>query len=253
MFRRHLCHVAIVTILFFAAASSLAETRSLSITARSETTALPQDAIIEVELLDVSRADAPSTALVSRRLGITSLPVSIELPYDSEAIDRRMSYVVAARLLSGDKVLLRTTKAYPVLTRGGSDSVEVVLERLAAAPSAPAPQQPIVGAQWTATEIAGRALIAKSPPTIAFLEDGSFTLFSGCNRFRGKAELADGRIAFPSPLAGTRRACPPERAKLEQDILESLQQTVGYRRAGTILSFVNEAGVTTVRFQEGPD
>lgn len=241
-------------LLFLVPVAAEAEVRAISITARTaEPASLPAETVLEVQLLDVSRADAPSAAISSRRLEMASLPTTVELPYDGSKIDGRMSYVIAARLLSGGKILFRTTRSYPVLTRGGDETAEVVLEPMAATTSGMVAQQRIAGVPWAATEIAGRALIMKDLPTIAFLEDGSFALFSGCNRFRGKAEIAEGRIAFPSPLAGTRRACPPGQAKLEQDILDSLQESVGYWRTGSRLSFVNEAGAVTVRFQERPE
>ncbi len=247
--------LAVIAVLLTAVATPLAaETRALAITARAEPPGpLPPGAVIDAQLLDVSRADAPSSVVASRRLAVASLPMSLELPYDLEKIDGRMSYVVAARVLSGDKVLLRTTTAYPVLTRGAAESVEVVLERTATAASGPSPRQRISGVPWAVTEIGGRTLIAEDPPTLALLDDGTFALFGGCNRFRGKAELSDGRIVFPSTLAGTRRACPPNRAKLEQDMLAALQSTVAYLRNGQQLSFMNEAGAVTARLRERPE
>ncbi len=122
----------------------------------------------------------------------------------------------------------------------------------AAAPSSP-PEQRVAGVPWAATEIAGRALLTKDPPTIAFLADGTFSMFGGCNRFRGKADLAPGKISFTSPIAGTRMACPPERMKLEQDMLEALARTAGYERNGPLLSLTTDQGAPTARFHERPD
>jgi putative lipoprotein len=231
----------------------VAETKSISIAATTdEDLSLPSDAVIEVELLDVSRADAPSIRISSQRYRIEALPVSFRLPYEAAAIDQRMRYVVAARVLSGGDVLLRTTTAYPVLTRNAPESVEIMLERTGGRTPAPATGPRIAGVEWAASEIGGRALIAEDPPTIAFLEDGSFSLFGGCNRFRGKATLSGGRIAF-GPIAGTRMACPPQRAKLEQSILVALESVVAYQRNGSTLNVMNEAGVVVARFNERPD
>ena len=106
-----------------------ADMRSLQVTARFDgPVSLPPDAIIELRLLDVSRADAPSTELAVRRLPVTALPVVLELSYDAGAIDARMSCVVAALIRSGERVLYRTVTAYPVLTRGGSETAAILLQ-----------------------------------------------------------------------------------------------------------------------------
>jgi putative lipoprotein len=89
-------------------------------------------------------------------------PASIRLPYDGEAIDARMTYVVAARVMSGGTVHLRTTTAYPVLTRNAPESVAIVLEKTGGpAPTASAGPR-ISGVPWAVTEIGGRALIAET-------------------------------------------------------------------------------------------
>lgn len=233
-----------------AAGRALAEPRTLTITARlAEGATLPPDATIEVELLDVSRADAPSTRIAGQRYLLPALPAEMRLDYDAAAIDPRMTYVVSAHVLSGEAVVLRTTSAFPVLTRDASESPEIILEATGGGtPAAAAGSAAIEGIAWTATEIAGRALIAQAPPTIAFEPDGSFAMFGGCNRFRGRATIGDGRITFVEPFAGTRRLCPPDRMKLEDDIVAALQATSGYVRNGPLLSFTNDAGRVTARF-----
>ena len=239
--------------LILSARQSLAETRTLTITARAASPAtLPADAVIEVELRDVSRADAPAIRLSSQRFRATSMPVTVELRYDGDLIDDRMSYTVAARILSGNDVLYRTTAAYPALTRNAPARVAIELDRAAsAAPvAASGPKPDLSGATWSAGEIGGRALVADNPPTLSFEADGSFALFGGCNRFHGRADISEGRIAFTQPLAGTRKACPPERMKLERDILGALERSAGYERNEGSLALVNEAGVVVARFQK---
>lgn len=107
---------------------AVAEVRTLAITATvPEGATIPPGAVLEVDLLGVSRADAPSTPLASQRFRATGWPALIRLRYDSEPIDARMEYRVAARLVSGDRVLLRTTSAYPVLTRNAPAQARIEL------------------------------------------------------------------------------------------------------------------------------
>ena len=93
--------------------------------------ALPAGAIIEVQLLDVSRADAPA-----QPLGRTSIvtkgeqvPVPFAVAYDASTIDPRRRYVVQATITIAGRVAFRTTTAHPVLTGGGSGTdLEVVVQ-----------------------------------------------------------------------------------------------------------------------------
>ena len=93
--------------------------------------ALPAGAIIEVQLLDVSRADAPA-----QPLGRTSIvtkgeqvPVPFAVAYDAGTIDARRRYVVQATITIAGRVAFRTTTAHPVLTSGGSGTdLEVVVQ-----------------------------------------------------------------------------------------------------------------------------
>jgi putative lipoprotein len=94
-----------------------------------ESVALPQDAVIEISLLDVSLMDV-AAKLISKQT-ITppqAVPISFRLHYDPRDIDQRMTYAVQARILDGDdKLLFVTDTSYPVLTRGQSDRVDLVL------------------------------------------------------------------------------------------------------------------------------
>ena len=93
--------------------------------------ALPAGAIIEVQLLDVSRADAPAQPL-SRTSIVTKgeqVPVPFAVAYDASTIDARRRYVVQATITIAGRVAFRTTTAHPVLTSGGSGTdLEVVVQ-----------------------------------------------------------------------------------------------------------------------------
>jgi putative lipoprotein len=249
-----------IAVLFFlvalSAGRSMADVEWLSVTAAyRERIALPPDAVLEVELLDVSRADARSIRLSSLRFRMDRTPISVELPYDPALIDERMSYSLSARVLSGEKALFRTTSSNPVLTRGATQSADLLL--IAAAVdgngSTGATARQIAGVPWAATEIAGRALIAEDTPEIVFNSNGEFSAFGGCNRLRGRAEVSGTQIRFPDPIAATQMACAEPQMKLEADFLDALRETTAYTRNGGVMSFQNAAGVTVLRFGERPE
>jgi uncharacterized lipoprotein YbaY len=98
-----------------------------------ERIALPPDAIVEVRLEDVSRADAP--AIVVAEQTITSpgqVPIAFSLSYDPSAIEERFTYAVRARITDASgRLLFITTTMNRVLTRGApTDGVELVLQRV---------------------------------------------------------------------------------------------------------------------------
>jgi uncharacterized lipoprotein YbaY len=92
--------------------------------------ALPPAAIIEVKLLDVSRADAPATVIAEERitLGERQVPVPFELKFDPVQIDPQHAYSVSARILVDGQLRFISDKGYPVLTRGNPAYAELLLK-----------------------------------------------------------------------------------------------------------------------------
>ncbi len=93
--------------------------------------ALPSGAVVELRLLDVSRADAPAPVLgrVEIVAGGEQLPLPFAVRYDPEAIDPRRRYTLQATITIAGRVAYRTTVAHAVLTNGAPvTAVEVVVE-----------------------------------------------------------------------------------------------------------------------------
>jgi uncharacterized lipoprotein YbaY len=96
--------------------------------------ALPPNAIVEVSLQDVSKADAPAEVLDSVKIPSAGrqVPIPFTLHYDPAQIDERYTYTVSARI-TVDGVLTWISKTQnPVLTRGApTDNVEILVEQVA--------------------------------------------------------------------------------------------------------------------------
>jgi uncharacterized lipoprotein YbaY len=93
--------------------------------------ALPEDAVLNVQLQDVSRADVAAIVLgeSERPLEGAESLFRFEVSFDPAEIDRRMSYTVRATVSNPSGLLFTTTKAYPVLTRNsGQFGLELELE-----------------------------------------------------------------------------------------------------------------------------
>jgi putative lipoprotein len=102
-----------------------------------ERIALPADAVLNVQLQDVSLADAPADVIgeeINRNPG--QVPVSYAVVYDPKEIKENHTYSVRARIEDGSgKLLFTTTQHYGVITRGNpTEDVEIVVEMVGGAP-----------------------------------------------------------------------------------------------------------------------
>jgi uncharacterized lipoprotein YbaY len=92
--------------------------------------ALPPQAIIEVQLVDVSRADAPAIVIDTQTIEAAGrqVPFAFELTYDPAQIDERFTYAVQARITVDGELRFISTRSYQVITRGNPNTVEVIVD-----------------------------------------------------------------------------------------------------------------------------
>lgn len=95
-----------------------------------ERIALPADAELIVQLVDVSLADAPSTVIAEQRIAPVRVPADFTLTYDPAQIDQRHSYAVSAKVERAGTLLFVTDTRHPVLTQGGGRAVDIVMTRV---------------------------------------------------------------------------------------------------------------------------
>ncbi len=108
-----------------------------------ERMALPEDAVVTVQLQDVSLADAPAKVLdeqVIKNPG--QVPIPYEVQYDESEIDERHTYTIYARIEDGQgNLMFTTTQSHPVITRGNpTENVEVLVQRVGGPAPEPEPQ-----------------------------------------------------------------------------------------------------------------
>jgi len=84
--------------------------------------ALDPAAVLQVELREPMLADAPAASIIEVPLAGLGFPISFELPYDPATIAGDRAYVVAARILSGNRLLYTSLAPVPVLTQGAPAS-----------------------------------------------------------------------------------------------------------------------------------
>lgn len=111
------------------AASSATVTGTLSYLVR---TALPPQAVVQLQLLDLSRGDtaaAPEAVVAEEKfpLGQHGVPVPFTLKVDAAKIDAKGLYGVNARISLLGQVRFANREPYRVLTQGNPTKVDMVL------------------------------------------------------------------------------------------------------------------------------
>lgn len=231
-----------------------------------ERMALPPGTTLEVELIDVSRADAPSVVIASESVPVLrQVPIPFGLTYDPAAIDQKNSYALTARLTRDGETIFRSTATTPVLTQGASDTPEILLVQSAAPESEPAagdnaakPAEPAaevpadmaaVAGNWIAEEINGAPSTDKVVSWLKLGADGRAQGQGGCNSYTGTYKLEDGVLSF-GPLASTRRACPEPQMSQEQRFFAALAAVKGARLEDGKLVLTDLSGGELVRLHK---
>jgi uncharacterized lipoprotein YbaY len=99
-----------------------------------ERIALPDDAQVQVRLLDTSRQDVAADVL-GEQIILTEgrqVPIPFEVEYNESDIQSNHTYQIGVRITDGSgKLLFISTTATPVITRGApTEDVEVIVEQV---------------------------------------------------------------------------------------------------------------------------
>ena len=94
--------------------------------------ALPTNAVIQVQLLDVSLADAPAKVVAeeSINLGQRQVPVPFSLSFDPAKIDAKHRYSVSAKITVDGKLWFISDRSYPVLTDENPTHADLILKQV---------------------------------------------------------------------------------------------------------------------------
>ena len=104
-----------------------------TITSR-ERVALPADARVEIQIVDVNDPDAEQPPVVAEKLldAPAAVPMDFAIPYDPRAIDPNHTYALRVRIRVGDDLWFASPFDLRVLTAGNPRQVDVPLDRVSA-------------------------------------------------------------------------------------------------------------------------
>jgi putative lipoprotein len=98
-----------------------------------ERIALPANAIITVQLQDISKADAPAVVLGSQVIQANGKqpPFPFSISYDPAQIQPNGRYTLRATITVDGQLIFTSTQAYPVITGGNPvKDVEIIVQRI---------------------------------------------------------------------------------------------------------------------------
>ena len=98
-----------------------------------ERIALRPDAVVEVRLIDVSRANAPAMTIAKQIIeNPGQVPVAFEIEYNPDEIDDRFTYAIQVKINEEGKLRFINNTRYAVITRGSPTHVDMVLKMVPA-------------------------------------------------------------------------------------------------------------------------
>ncbi len=206
-----------------------------------ERMALPPGAVVEVKLLDVSLADAPSRTIAETRVSGRRIPARWTLRFDSRRIEPRHSYALQARILDGDRLLFITTERHSVFT-GGPDKTDIWVQRVSGDDRPPAAAASPIGS-WRLASLGSKDVPGSIVTTLAIAADGKVSGRGGCNGFGGNATLKGRTIRF-SRMVSTMMACAPDTMAQERGFLDGLAKVRRWdiHRGSDLLALLDSRG-----------
>jgi putative lipoprotein len=198
-----------------------------------ERIALPPNALVTVQLADVSLADAPAAIVAERKIEPKGqVPIPFELKFDSSAIQGKNSYALQARITVDDRLMFLNDERHPVdpLSAGP----QTVLVRMVN--QQPAGNAAIFGQTWSLRFIDGVGAV-DSKATFHVEQDGKVTGQAPCNRYFASATVNGSAIAIGKPGA-TMMACEQNLITQETAFFDVLEKVVSFKieNGGLVLS-----------------
>lgn len=214
---------------------------------------LPPEAVLEVTLEDVSKADAPSELIVSQSMEPASAPpYAMVLDYDATKIADKHRYSLRATIKVQDQLVMTSTTSIDPFAEGATLPIEIKLDRVAHTKTTDsAHNAAFTDTYWKLMKLDGQDAklgAAEKEVFIQFASDGNAAHgFSGCNSFKGGFDIDQGKLTM-GPVAATRKMCM-DGMDQEQAFLSAMGQFASYSVQGEALTVKNNQGEVIATFE----
>lgn len=193
-----------------------------------ERIALPPEANLTVQLLDVSLADVAAQVIGETKISdISGSPIPYSLHFDANQLLPGHSYALQARIAAGDTLWFVNDTRHAIEPENAQQpfDINVVMVRQS---SDVIQNSNIEDKNWLAEDILGAGVIDTAQTTLSIAPDGAVDGSGGCNRFFGKATLTNDQLSFGA-VGSTYMQCPPALMNQERKFMEALEKTRSYK------------------------
>lgn len=216
-----------------------------------ERIALPPNAVLTVQLADVSLADASAAIIAEQTVDPAGqVPIKFELRFDPAVIQPNMSYALLARITVEDQLWFITDTRHEVDPLAGTDSQTVMVKRVAQGEPGDVSTSGIFDVEWVVEAIDGKPATDGVKSTLQITADGQVSGRGGCNGYGGGATLEDEKISF-GDMRATLMAC--EQAAMDQEgrFFAALKEVEGFHIEDGSLVLADKDGKELVRLTKG--
>ncbi|HZY68754.1 MAG TPA: META domain-containing protein [Devosia sp.] len=218
-----------------------------------ERIALPETAVLSIELVDLALPDRPRVR-VSSPTGPGQVPLAFTLTFEDSLILPQHEYALNAEIEAGD-LTFRNPEPVRVAPLAQSEPVTIVTSLVAQAvePSSSEPpsepqQLPLLGITWQATRIGTTPVPPGVDMTLLIESDLRAGGVGGCNSFFSQAAVTEDSFAI-GEVSRTQRSCLYERNMLEQSFFEALKASVTWVVDNDTLTLLDSAAKPTLTFR----
>jgi putative lipoprotein len=217
-----------------------------------ERIALPDTAVLSIELIDLALPDRPRLS-VSAPTGHGQVPLAFTLTFEDSMILPHHDYAINAAIDAGD-IHFRNPEPYPVTPLAQTEPVLIVTNLVAqndqpsSEPVTAPPDLPLLNITWEATTIGEAPVPPGVDITLLIEDDMRAGGTGGCNSFFSQATVAEDSFAI-GEVARTQRSCFYERNMLEQSYFDALKASAAWAMNDDSLILVDRAGKPTITFE----
>jgi len=104
-----------------------------------ERIAMPENAVLTMQLQDVSLAEAPAKVIAEQKFTFAGhqVPLPFELHYDPAKMDPKHTYALSARITVNEQLMFMNTTTYRVITQGNPGKADILLQMVEGQTSGP--------------------------------------------------------------------------------------------------------------------
>lgn len=210
-----------------------------------ERIALPPNAVLSVQLADVSLADAPAAVLGEQKVDPAGqVPIRFEIKFDPSAIRTNMSYALQARITVDGQLWFITDMRHAVDPL--SDEPQTVLVKRVAEQDRPTAQT-IYGRDWVAQSVDGVEALPERRATFRIEADGKISGKGFCNGYFAKAKIDEPKLSI-GQAGSTQMACAPELMAADAALFDAFDKAASFRADADGLAIADKRGRDILRF-----